>query len=255
VRFGGGAMSDDLPDVIDHSTGIDATYPKRGRCLEYALPCHGMTDETKAGLDPWLQRFVGLDQEKARDLIVRDWKNLDEQPLSSLRDRLLEFQPASVVTYRNRAWLVTERPLPWGENQGYYGRDVIAVPPPVGQEAVDRGLAKFEFADSKALRLFAAKLGSLYEVIPNHSGHFQVNDWSRLLEYWGDLEHSWYAEWSSALILHISVCGNMLLLHPAGKVAWVYSSGGTIEEEFDSFESFIEFYTDYKQRAFPLEMY
>lgn len=217
-----------------------------------------MPPDVQKSLHPWLRQMVGNTPDGVRTIVEKRWSSISHDSLHALKTRLLEFTPRGIVVYEGEAWLVMERPLPLHKREGQ-ARDITLLAPPPDAGAVTRGLDRFKFADSPLFREFVENFGSLRESIPNYAGDFRVpKEWESLYDYWGEDEGmgygKWYTEWSNALVLYVSLSGDMLLLHPRGNIAWIYLEGGVPPRPIaDDFEGFIRYYTDYRQQPRELD--
>jgi len=136
--------------------------------------------------------------------------------------------------------------------------DILLVPPPPDEKVVELGLKKCLFANMPAMRSFVNDFGSLYENIPPHAGDFRVpNEWKTLFDYWGEDNGrygKWYPEWSGSLVIYGSSVGDMVLLHPKGKLVWLGFAENELWELSDNFDEFVHRYAKYRRKSrFGLE--
>ncbi|MCC7425070.1 MAG: hypothetical protein IT428_32780 [Planctomycetaceae bacterium] len=214
-------------DVVVHepwsSTGPAVT--------EYLLPCASMPQDVRDGLPEWLQSFVGQHPLDARQLLVKRWQDVSEPSLRDLANLLtFEFTPKSIAVTKDGAWLIVDRP----DRQRPEERDDMLIPPPPDPSRIEKGIARFPIADQSIMREFLTSFGAMQDVWPGRSGLFLIPDeWSSLRDYWGDeddhLYGAWYPDWKPALIVCNSPGGDMVLLHPDGRVAYHYFAEGTIQ--------------------------
>lgn len=216
---------------------------------EYLLPCDSMPQEVRDGLPEWLRTFVGQHPQDARQLLVIRWQDVSEPSLKDLA-RLLtfEFTPKSIAVTKDGAWLIVDRP----DRQRSETRDHMLIPPPADQSQVEKGIARFPFADQSVMREFLTYFGAMQDVWPGSSGLFFVpEEWSSLRDYWGDEEDhlygAWYPEWKPSLIVCNSLGGDMVLLHPDGRVAYLYFAEGTIKILDENLTEFFAHYVRHRR--------
>jgi hypothetical protein len=227
-------------------------YPNRySATTEFFFPCHDMPSTVKETLHPWLQQMVGFEPKLAKDILLNRWADISIESLVHLRDLFLgDFFPQSIFTHENDAWLGLARPTRVLPNSG----DIILLPPPPDATKVEQGLTKCPFANDPGLFSFVNHFGSFREEIPPSSGSFLIPDpWETLFDCWGQNDDGrygeWYAEWSDALVVYGAISGDMVLLHPSGKLGWLGFAEGEIWHLADNFDAFVRRYTIYRRKA------
>src|SRR5262245_16861939 len=107
--------------------------------IEYFLPCKEIPSNVRHSLNPWLQQMIGSDPEVVRNVLKRRWGDISINSLVQLRDLFLgDFEPQSIFTHENDAWLGLGRPDRIVPDSG----DVILIPPPPDTKKIERLLSK-----------------------------------------------------------------------------------------------------------------
>jgi hypothetical protein len=216
---------------------------------EYLLPCNEMPAKVRECLHPWLRQMVEIDSQNVLSILHRRWSNISIADLTGLQDLLLkEFSPRSIITHGMEAWLGFTRPNPTDSE-----RSEILIPPPPDTKMIETGLKKTPFANIPSLVAFAANFGSIKEDIPPNAGDFRIPEkWESLYDYWGENDgryENWYSDWSGALVVYGTGCGDMVLLHPTGKMAWLGFAENEIWGLSSSFDEFIRRYVVYRRKS------
>lgn len=249
---GGRSMKTKSTSVVHYD--MTANDPHSFRTVEYYLPCAEMAEQVKESLHPWLRQMVGCDHEAVQLILDERWAKMTIEPLRLVKEAVRDFRPTSIVVLEDRtgnkeSWLLLARPAPnrgWGPE-----RAELLIAPPLSQEALDKGFQKCKFADSPLLRSLILDFGAQYETIPRSSGGFCISEWMTLYDYWGDNDGrypAWYEQWQGALGLYGSPSGDLVLLHPSGKVAWMWFAEGDVTPLADDLAGFLRYYADYRTK-------
>lgn len=213
-------------DVIVHQPGS----PTDSAVTEHLLPCGSMPQDVRDSLPEWLRGFVGQHPLDARQLLAKRWQDVSEPCLKDLAKLLtFEFTPKSIAVTKNGAWLIVDRP----NRQRPEVPDHMLIPSPADPSHIEKGIERFPIAAQSVMREYLTHFGAMREILPDHAGHFLVpEEWSSLHDYWEEddaLHGTWYPEWKPSLILFNTAVGDLILLHPDGRVGYVDFAQDTLE--------------------------
>lgn len=212
---------------------------------EYLLPCAEMDAEVKESLHPWLRQMVGQSSQGVAKVVKKRWEGIQSPSLKSLRNRVQEFEPRSIVVGSNGAYLCVLRRR---DNAGLY------IAPPLEEDQVVQCVSICNMQDNGVFREFVQSFAGLRESMPGSSGYFLYN---RPTSYAHMIDKSvdGYADWESSKIIYHAINGDSVALRPDGAVAWCVLSEAKMKPLSDDFASFVEHYVRYKEIAWPFDSY
>mgnify|MGYP003309752649 CR=1 FL=1 len=212
--------------------------------LSYALPATEMPNDVRDQLHPWIADIAGMNPSAAHQSLEKRWEHLTSSSLCNLRDRLLEFHPASIVVHDKFADLHCLR----DPNHASVSSDAHAmfVPPPLEKDFIQRNLEVFGMEELDSVAEFFLGFAGLGDQIPLVAGRFPYIEWSRFADWWGP-DTQGYKKWVDALVLYHALNGDQVLLHASGQVGWCVMDSNTVIEIANSFDEFIEHYTEFKE--------
>jgi len=218
--------------------------------IEHLLPFESVPTTIRDSLDPWICQILELPVKQIEVCLQDRWANIANESVAAFRDMLLSvFRPRSIFIHGKQAWLSLKRHGSGEEKPG----DIILVSPPVDHTLLEFGFASHPFARTPAVEDFVRNFGSLREHIPPGSGDFRLSEkWETLFDYWGEEDGrnpTWYAEWAGALVVYGSTVGDLILLHPNRKVAWLGFAEGEVWPLANSFDDFVARYANYRPTA------
>ena len=220
---------------------------------EYILPAEELPALTWKNLDPWIQQFVGKQPPEAKKLLAERWSKIQHPALQGLRDRLLEFQPTSIVVHKDAGWLRLQIPATSpGIGDSFY------LPAPHTADQWREALQPSGFAEHELLLEFVLHFGGMREDLPGMSGDFLDVDRVLTFPYPGyelsEIKNA--AAWRGSLEIYHDRGGNGLLLHPQGKSGWWLFAEHEVVDEYDDFADFVRDFTQFnRDYSWPFDPY
>lgn len=150
--------------VIKHPSVYDRNVIS---AVEYILPANEMPDGEHVGLDPWIRQLRGKRSAEVKQLLVERWSTIKNPALCELRDRLLEFQPVSILVHKGQGWLTLQLP---NAEQG--SGDIWYLPAPQADIDWPAKLKDVGLQDNAVVSEFVQHFAGLRESIPDAAGNF-----------------------------------------------------------------------------------
>jgi hypothetical protein len=225
-----------LPEYARH--GHPPTY-------EYPLPAQ-LDAPTLATLDPWIRQIARLNPADARAALAARWDGLRDDVLCRLRDHLLEGDVPSVALTGDRAWVVCMR-----ENGGF---NLVA--PPLDRDAINRQQGAWKGDENPLLTDFLEHFGGLREDFAPGGGYFiDAEGWEFVNEPWMFEKVKGGSDWKDSLIVFHSRGGDLLLLHPSGKVGWWVADEVQVRDTYEDLASCVIEFVRYQDVPWPFNPY
>ncbi|WP_425617643.1 hypothetical protein NA78x_001324 [Anatilimnocola sp. NA78] len=238
------------PQVIQHS---HPATPHMVQATEYVLPADELPADVNAALDPWISQLRGKQPADVKKMLVERWSTIQNPVLQELRDRLLEFQPTSVVVRQGQGWLRLQTPsADPGIGDSWY------VPAPISVATLSEKLKKVGLRDNAVLTEFAEHFSGLRESMPDTAGSFlEGSEWYTFpLPGYELHEIRGAKDWQGSLILFHALNGNAVLLHPDGHCGWWHFPDHETEQRYPDLESFIRAFTQFSRvYSWPFDGY
>jgi hypothetical protein len=254
VIFGSAMFSGCQENVMQRKGVIEHKNPHnspRITAVEYFLPATEMPQDVRDGLHPWIRQMVGKQPDEVKELLVERWKGIKNPALRKLRDRLLDFQPDSIVVHRGEGFLSMHLTpgvtAPCGDS--WY------LPAPGDNAEWERRIKQLGI-NNPAFLEFVQSFAGLREDIPDMSGDFlYVDPWETFPLEGYELKDIKNADkWQGSLIVYDGRGGYHALLHPSGRVGWWLMPEGEVIDSKQDFESFANYFTDYsRQYSYPFD--
>jgi hypothetical protein len=131
---------------------------------EYRLPLREVPAEADPEWKDWISVFVGLDQNRAKELVQRRFRDASAE-LLDLSNRVTEFSPFSILVYEGT-------PLVWLEQTLEKRRDLIYLPPESNASEVAAALEPFQLDSHRLLVEFLMLFGGMGELRPWEANEF-----------------------------------------------------------------------------------
>lgn len=140
----------------------------------------------------------------------------------------------------------------------------LYIAPPVSAESIAPKLRALGFDTEGSVAQFVAAFDGLRESEPGVAGGFiPLGEWHTVEEDSLRNSDSWYdsisasemKEWKSAVVLFHAYNGDHLLLQPSGQTGWMLHEESRVEPKWDSFERFVEDYSDVIEYRLPFDGY
>ena len=225
-----------LPEHALH--GHPATY-------EYPLPAQ-LDPSILATLHPWVRRIACLSSADAHAELAARWKGLRDDALCRLRDHLLDGNVPSIALTRDRAWVICVQ-----ENGGF---NVISPPP--DSDAVKDRLARWQHDANPLLADFLEHFAGIREDFAPDGGVFlDDQEWEFIDQPWMFEKIEGCSDWKDSLIVFHSRGGDLLLLHPSGRVGWWVADEVRVRHAYDSFASAFVDFVRYHKVPWPFDSY
>jgi len=233
-------------DVPPKTVYVRGVYPNDpDPATEYLLPCAEMPEEVQQSLHPWLRQMVGKSPDDVASILNERWANIDADSLQSLRARLLEFRPRSILVHHDEALLGIVR-----ANKG----DMLYVPPPLDEAKIIEFVTAFDAEDNKVFREFMRHFAGIREDLPSCAGYFVSDDLLRFTDFY-DENVDGYEEWKTSMIVYHAINGDHVLMRSDGAVAWCVFPEHKVKPLSDDFDGFVKHYVEYKRIAWPFDSY
>lgn len=249
--FGGcDGMSSKPVNVIQHRSPGN---PQVIGAVEYILPADEMPAEVLGGLHPWIRQMHGKRSAEVKQMLVQRWSTIKNPALQELRDRLLEFQPTSIVVHKGQGWLHVKVP---SAESGIGDHWYLSAP----NDEID-WLAKLQevgMQDNQLLAEFLPHFSGLREDIPDMAGNFlDASEWETFPLPGYELHQVKSAkDWQGSLLLFHARNGNSVLLHPSGRCGWWWFAEHEASESHPDLESFIRDFTRFsREYSWPFDGY
>ena len=186
--------------------------------LEYPLPADAMPEEIRDAAGDWFAGIIGADPQGVRESLRQRWSKLQAPCNQLLRDRLLEFQPISIVLHGQKCWLRIRLPR-LSAMEEYATGNSIYLPAPVAPGLAAERLQSFGLLGNLAFHEFLVAFGGLRESMPPWDGSFLAD------ETWKQLNGAWmnnafgFESWKDAVVVFGASNGDAAVLHPNGRIA------------------------------------
>ncbi|MCW1914206.1 hypothetical protein OJ996_11510 [Luteolibacter sp. GHJ8] len=209
---------------------------------------------------PWARATLGLDGEELRGAIAGHLPLPADPALARLREKLLTYHPAGIVTYSSRSYLQLDHPEIDKEDEGI-GESYYLGYPALREEvaaAITDALHTLGIAGavSAALIEFYALFPGLREDF-QCTGHFiQPGEWHTLGSMLSDVPDIIPQEpWASAICLYHARNGDDVVLSSSGEVAWYCIAEAEIIPIASDFSGFLDYLIGYLDLRWPLDSY
>lgn len=211
---------------------------------EYPLPAETISIDPHKRLDPWIINMAQLDEEAAREALRTRWTGITEKGPAALRQSLLQFRPTSIVVLDDVVHLKLLGPA---DGALYLG-------PTIAEAELQASLDSFGCSDNLSLLEFYRNFHGLRDSEPGLAGEFiSPPAWNKFEEFgWSLAEED--EVWSSAVVLFNALNGDLLLLGDEG-IAWGVLARGTARKLGDSFDGFLQTYSEFLRRGEGLDSY
>jgi hypothetical protein len=214
------------------------------KVVEYFLPVTEMPIDVQKELPPWLRQMVGKDVDEVKTIVVERWKGIQNPALQAMRDRLLEYQPDSIVVVEGEAYLSLR--LEPGTETSVGESWYVPAPEDVKWE---KRLEDAGVKDKAVVLEFLQNFAGLRED-PVCSGLFFSKDkWDTFpLEGYDLDEIKRGRKWKGSLIVWSDRGGNGLLLHPSGRMGWWWFPDRMVVDGPQDFEEFARYFTEFSRK-------
>lgn len=252
LLFAGCDSTSMRPTVYRHK---DRPYAKN--VVEYFLPIKDMPEDVKQKLHPWLRELVGKEPSEVKGVLVERWNGIQNPALKAMRDRLLEFEPDSILITQEEAFL-SLRLVPGIATQV---GETWYLPPP---ENVDWEMRLNDAGiDGNAVtQEFLKNFAGLRESTVCSGNFLCTSYWETFpLEGYKLSDIKGAENWSGSLIVYTNRGGHSVLLHPTGRMAWWLFAENEIHHEYKDFAEFTVYFTEFNRKysapfdPFPNENY
>ena len=224
---------------------------RENAAVEYSLPATEMSIDVRNGLHPWIRKMVGKQPGEVKELLVERWKGIQSPTLRKMRDRLLEFQPDSIVVHHGEGWLCVR--LTSGVDHGIGEKWYL--PAPGDSAEWERRIMSLGVSNATFLE-FVQCFGGLREDTPDMSGDFlYLEPWETFPLPGYELKKMKNAEkWQGSLIIYNGRGGYHALLHPSGRIGWWLMPEHEVIDAEQDFESFVNYFTEFsRQYSYPFD--
>jgi hypothetical protein len=198
-----------------------------------------------AVLHPWLRQLAGLDPSGAHAAVEARWAGLRDPALCRLRDTILDGKTASIILTGPDAWLLCVH-----ENGG-----INLVAPPMEKESVKARLAACGMQRVPLVADFLENFGGLREDLAPGGGYLiREEEWQVVNEPFME-EVEGYSAWKDALIIFTSRGGDVLLVHPSGRVGWWVSDERRMRDAFEDLGTALVEFARSRRIPWPFDPY
>lgn len=216
---------------------------------EYFLPQPKIAvDHT---LHPWMQSIARSAPEAVADVVAARFKCVEVPVLKPLCKQLLRYTAESILVRGDQQWLHFASPHQKHEQSH------VLIPPPVEPSTLQEQQRSCSSALPPSFLSFMEHFAGIREHYST-AGHFidEAEEWTYLTEDWQREIIDNFDDWTGSLLIFHSSSGDHLLLHPDGHLGWWLYGEGKVEMRFPSFDDFLKFYVQYREKsAWPLDAY
>ncbi len=211
---------------------------------------HRLPVDPRESIDvPWLRKFARLDPSAARERLKAEWSG-DVWPsgVAALRDRLLGYEPTSLVIHDGEGFLKLEGP---NGSTVYIGR-------PIADYELDAVGSPPDYVPPPPSALpspsFHRLFPGLRDSTPGCAGEFvRPSDWETFGDYGWNLDEE-DESWAEAVVVFVALNGDLLLIGERG-VAWGVLARGSVRPLCATFDEFLLRYADFLTQGVALDSY
>jgi hypothetical protein len=219
---------------------------------EYALPATTMTGDDRGALAPWLAEIVSEAPQRVREILTARWADIAQPCNRSLRDRLLQFLPYSIIRFEKSRYLRLCLP---DADRNRVGNSIFVATPLPATLAAER-LEEFHLADNTEFAEFLHFFAGLRESMPPLSGSFLYDEEWQVAEniVFDGCED--FDDWKTGVVIYGATNGDCLVLHPVGRVAWFAHEENCFGNFFSSFGEFLNSFVRHNREfEFPFDSF